>query len=69
MWNVYWKGQLARERWCTARRLQFTKKIPRETRGRPIIKEIVNSSLRKRMPKSTPKRGVRKVKAASLLTA
>ena len=47
---------------------QFTKKIPMETIGRPTIKETVNSSLRKRMPKRTPKIGVKKVKAESLLT-
>jgi hypothetical protein len=47
---------------------QFTKKIPRQTRGSPIIKEEVNSSLRNIMPERTPKRGVKKVKAESLLT-
>ena len=39
-----------------------------ETMGRPTIKETVSSSLRKRMPKRTPKTGVKKVKAESLLT-
>jgi hypothetical protein len=48
--------------------LQFTKKIPMETMGSPIIKETVSSSWRKRMPKRTPKIGVKKVKAESLLT-
>jgi len=48
--------------------LQFTKKIPSETIGRPNINERVNSSLRKRMPKRTPKMGVKKVKPDSLLT-
>jgi len=52
----------------TALLLQFTKKIPAETRGRPIIRESVNSSWRKRTPKKTPKIGVKKVKAESLLT-
>jgi hypothetical protein len=47
---------------------QLTRKIPAETRGRPNINEPVNSSRRKRMPKKTPKIGVRKVKAESLLT-
>ena len=48
--------------------LQFTKKTPMETKGSPTIKETVNSSLRRRMPKRTPKTGVKKVKAESLLT-
>ena len=48
--------------------LQFTKNIPTQTNGRPTIKETVNSSLRKRRPKRTPKTGVKKVKAESLLT-
>jgi len=48
--------------------LQFTKKIPIETKGSPTIKEVVNSSLRKRIPKRTPKMGVKNVKAESLLT-
>jgi hypothetical protein len=39
-----------------------------ETKGRPTIKETVNSSLRKRRPKRTPKMGVKNVKAESLLT-
>jgi len=39
-----------------------------ETKGSPTIKETVNSSLRRRMPKRTPKMGVKKVKAESLLT-
>jgi hypothetical protein len=47
------------------RLLQFTRKIPMETMGRPIIKETVNSSRRKRTPKRTRKIGVRKVKAES----
>ena len=48
--------------------LQFTRKIPTETIGSPTINERVNSSLRKRIPKRTPKMGVKKVKADSLLT-
>jgi len=48
--------------------LQFTKKIPMETRGRPTMRENVNSSLRKRIPERTPKTGVKKVKALSRLT-
>ena len=47
---------------------QLTKKIPIETRGRPTIRETVNSSLRNKMPERTPKIGVKKVKAVSLLT-
>ena len=48
--------------------LQFTKKIPSETKGSPTMREKVNSSSRKRVPKRTPKMGVKKVKAESLLT-
>jgi len=48
--------------------LQFTTKIPTETMGRPTMRENVNSSLRKRVPKRTPKMGVKKVKALSRLT-
>ena len=48
--------------------LQFTIKIPIETMGSPTIKETVNSSLRRSVPKRTPKIGVRKVKAESRLT-
>ena len=48
--------------------LQFTIKIPIETMGSPTIKEIVNSSLRRSVPKRTPKIGVKKVKAESRLT-
>jgi hypothetical protein len=47
---------------------QFTRKIPTQTIGSPVIKEPVNSSLRKITPARTPKMGVRKVKAESLLT-
>jgi len=36
--------------------------------GRPTFKEKVNSSLRRRIPERTPKIGVKKVKAESLLT-
>ena len=39
-----------------------------ETRGSPIIKDKVNSSFKKMIPKRTPKTGVKKVKAESLLT-
>jgi hypothetical protein len=39
-----------------------------ETKGRPAMMETVNSSLRMRIPKRTPKTGVKKVKAESLLT-
>jgi hypothetical protein len=52
----------------TALLLQFTRKIPAETKGRPIIKDTVSSSWRQRIPKKTPKMGVKKVKAESLLT-
>jgi hypothetical protein len=48
--------------------LQFTKKIPRETIGKPTINEGVNSSLRRTIPERTPKMGVKKVNADSLLT-
>jgi hypothetical protein len=48
--------------------LQFTKMIPMETRGRPTIKEKVSSSFRNRIPKRTPKTGVKNVNAESLLT-
>jgi hypothetical protein len=48
--------------------LQLTKKIPTETMGRPTIRESVNSSLRKKTPKRTPKIGVKNVKAESRLT-
>jgi len=48
--------------------LQFTRKIPMETMGRPIIKDNVSSSWRKRIPKITPKIGAKKVKEESLLT-
>jgi hypothetical protein len=46
----------------------LTRKIPRQTRGRPIIREGVNSSERKRVPKRTPKIGVKKRKAESLFS-
>ena len=48
--------------------LQFTKKIPIETRGRPTMRETVNSSLRNTIPERTPKIGVKNVNAVSLLT-
>jgi hypothetical protein len=48
--------------------LQFTRKIPRHTIGRPIIREKVNSSPRKIVPKTTPKIGPKNVKEESLLT-
>jgi hypothetical protein len=48
--------------------LQFTRKIPRHTIGRPIIRDKVNSSPRKIVPKRTPKMGPKKVKEESLLT-
>ena len=48
--------------------LQFTMKIPRQTKGSPTIKELVNSSPSSAIPNKTPKMGVKKVKAVSLLT-
>ena len=48
--------------------LQFTMKIPRQTKGNPTIKELVNSSPSSAIPNKTPKMGVKKVKAVSLLT-
>jgi hypothetical protein len=48
--------------------LQLTRNIPRQTSGSPTIRETVNSSLRKSVPKRTPKMGPNKVKADSLLT-
>ena len=48
--------------------LQFTMKIPRQTKGNPSIKELVNSSPSSPIPNKTPKIGVKKVKAVSLLT-
>jgi hypothetical protein len=47
---------------------RFTRKIPRHTKGRPIIREKVNSSPRKIVPKRTPKMGPKNVKEESLLT-
>jgi hypothetical protein len=43
-------------------------KIPRQTKGNPTIKELVNSSPSSTMPNKTPKIGVKKVKADNLLT-
>ena len=48
--------------------LQFTMKIPRQTKGNPTIKELVNCSPSSAIPNKTPKMGVKKVKAVSLLT-
>ena len=45
--------------------LQLTRKIPRQTIGRPIMSEKVNCSPRKSVPKNTPKMGLKKVKAES----